>query len=568
MNSEKDTDSPHSNRKQPERHLETTVDIRNKMKTFYRISLISTSVSACFIIVMLCALWVYVKDQRLEKINRIYDSFIRQQEKEEGASLSKLSDNQASGISFTGKPIGEHISELKEETKRSISILSKEINDNIAHLLRPPAKHLKEEKGASPNNEDGKAAFERAKTLWLKGDIVTAELYFSYAISKDPDNWGYIDVYTQAILGWCKETKGDADKKTALLVLNNLEDFLRNQVHNLKLGDLIKLEKLLGSVMGTRDKLEIELEKEETDRVLAKAKDLLSQRSPDNIPSLKQFHSTLGEVHAFLKEGDLRKSEKDASDIFSSLEKRMTNIEVTRHALDLIRQVEDSLKLAEKGANPTPIHSSYVATAVTVLNQLMAYESQLEQPTAGKVRKLISRLDRVTKNLSRKRNDAILKELLEEKKKYNEFFTINPDKTCAEAIDKLTNIARLCEYRLAEITEQEFYNHVYDILNATNRAISQWKTQQLYRYEKWVVEKIKKFYETGMKKESGVKEEDDIYSKFIATFGDIDTRYLSFAAARTYTEIFDLFYKDLTDKQKIGLTAKIALIDKKKLNSF
>ena len=547
------------------------MNVSGKIKTIYRVTLISTSVSVFLIIALFSVLWMYIKDERLEKIDRMYDAFIRQQAEEKDVSPSRPADTQAPEVSFTGEAIGVQISELQEETKRSMSLLSNEINDSMTNIFKSLEKQLKKEKDAAanrPDSEVGRAAFEKAKTLWLKGDMATAELYFSYAISRVPDNWSYIDAYTQAILGWCRETKGDADKEIAILVLKNLEDFLRNQGHNLKLGDLSRLEKLLGRVIETRDTLEIKTEKKGTERALVKAGALLSQTLPDNIPRLEQFHSELSEVKAFLGKRDLKKSGQDASEIVSSLKKRMTAVERTQHALGLIRQAENLLELAEKVTDPASAQFSYVATAITLINQLMAYESQLAPPIAGNIRKLQLRLDRVTKTLSHKRNDAILRELLEEKKKIHAFFSIHHDKTCAEAIEKLTNIARLCEYRLAEINDQEISHQVYEILNATNRAISQWKTQQLHRYEKWVVEKIKAFYEKGMKKGGGSKGEDEIYNQFISTFGDIDTRYLSFATAKTYTEIFDLFYKDLTDKQKIRLTAEIALMDKKELKSF
>lgn len=566
MNSEKETTYPDPGSKQSETTDRSDIELR-RIKTMYKVSFISASVSVIFLLLLLGALWFYIKDQRLEKINRIYDAVTRR----EGEVLSsKPGDNEGAGTALSSElmEVEKQISEWREDTRRSLSTLSADINDHITDRLKSLAGDIKETKGSSTGAGTGSAAFEKAKSLWMEGDIFTAELYFRHAVEKEPENWNFVDTYSRAILAWCKGIKEDEAKKTVLPVLRNLEAFLRNQASFLQLGDLMKLKNLLGTVVQTRDRLEIDLEKQETDRALVKARGLLSRTQPADISGLERLHGELGLVKAFLRERDLDKSGGDGQNILTSLDQKIAEVEAGRQALDLVRQAEDLLNSAEKAALPVSVRTSYMTTALTVINQLMAHESQLDQGAGETVQKLMSRLQAVSGSIARKRAEAVLKELTNETDKNNAYFTVHPDRMCAEAIERLTYLARLCENRLTEINDPEASDRILEMLSRIHTAIARWKDRQLHRYEKWAVVKIRDFYETGLKEENGMKREDDLYSRFVSTFGDIDTRYLSFASARTYTEIFDLFYKELSDKQKIELTADIALMDKRELHSF
>ncbi len=138
----------------------------------------------------------------------------------------------------------------------------------------------------------------------------------------------------------------------------------------------------------------------------------------------------------------------------------------------------------------------------------------------------------------------------------------------AEAIKSLTDFIRLCSRKMADMSDSEAAGKVDEIVAETNKMITQWKTEQLRRYEEWAVTTVKKFYESYKGELGAGTDEDKVYNQLISALGGVDTRYLSIAGTRCYMEVFDLFYKELNNKHKIELTARMALKNKKSLDHF
>jgi hypothetical protein len=84
----------------------------------------------------------------------------------------------------------------------------------------------------------------------------------------------------------------------------------------------------------------------------------------------------------------------------------------------------------------------------------------------------------------------------------------------------------------------------------------------------WAIDRIQYLYNNYRNQLGTGTDEEVVYAAMIDLLGDIDTRYLSTPTMTAYNEVFQKFYAELNDKQKILLSSRITLITKTPLSNF
>jgi hypothetical protein len=530
------------------------------------------------VVVAIIVIWTFKTDQPLVKIEDIHKAYTERQQQERDPSSKKNLDGKGPQPALAERPSNQKLPESLETNNILISKLSKEIKDAVNDVwkIREEAL-LKRADGLDTDRSDkeaGRLAFSKAKELWGKGDIAGAELYFSNAMAKVPDNWEYLDTYTRAVLAWCDRRKTTQERELAIRILTDLESFLRSQAQQLKINDLEKLGKSLTDVLAKKRTLLNNMASENSKReelkiseTISKSKDLLSSSIPREPIKLNTYLSNLRDSLRILRlQGNQTNAE--VSQLIMSIEKRITDTEITQQSIVMMQQAKDLLKSAKDKQNQNLSQIYALSSAETIIKQLVILKFRLEPPFAANVDALVVQLDQVARVVSQQQRQQIWKELMEAKGKIKDLYSINPNINCAKAIKSLSDFIRLCSRKMAAISDSEAGGKVDEMVTETNQMITQWKTEQLRRYEEWAVTTVKKFYESYKGELGAGTDEEKVHNQLILALGDVDTRYLSIAGTRCYVEVFDLFYKELSAKHKIELTAKMALKNKKSLDHF
>jgi len=570
------------NQKEYKEAPEITKDERKRLKTLYWICLFSGFASLLLVIVAIMALWIYKTDKPLVKIGEMHRAYNEAQHQREETRSHQGLEGKVRKSALPEKPFGKKQSEALEINNELISRLSREIKDAVNEVWKAREEALvKHADGTDPDRSDeeaGRLAFLNAKKLWEKGDITGAELYFSNAMAKVPDNWEYLETYTQAVLAWCDRSQTNEERDLAIRILTDLESFLRSQVGHLKISDLKKLEKSFTDVLSKKQKilhlLATENSKSEELKIseaISKSKDLLSRSIPREPEKLNLYLSNLRDSLRIPRTQGTQKKD-EVSQLLRSIEKRITDAEIAQQSIVMIQQAGDLLKSVQEKQDKSLSQIYALSSAETIIKQLVTLKFRLDPPFAADVDALVTRLDQVARVVSQQRRQQVLKEIMEVKGKINDLYAINRDINrdinCDKAIKDLTDFIRLCSRKMADIPDSEMAGKVDEIVTETNKMITQWKTEQLRRYEEWAVTTVKKFYESYRNELGPGTDENKVYNQLILALGDVDTRYLSIAGARCYIEVFDLFYKELNDKHKIELTARMAIKNKKPLEDF
>ena len=558
------------NQKDYKEALEITKDERKRLKILYWICLFSGFASLLLIVIAMTVIWIFKTDRPLVKIGDIHKAYTEREQQERETSSNKNLDAEKSP---NQKP-----PESLKINNILISRLSKEIKDAVNDVWKVREEALlKRADGPDTDRSDKEAgglAFSKAKELWEKGDIAGAELYFSNAMAKVPGNWEYLDTYTRAVLAWCDRRKTTQERELAIRILTDLESFLRSQVQQLKIDDLKKLGESLTDVLAKKQTLlnnmafgNSKREERKISEAVSKSKDLLSSSIPREPEKLNLYLSNLRDSFRILRlQGTHRNV--DVSQLIRSIEKRITDTEITQQAVMMMQQAKDLLKSAEDKQNQSLSQLYALSSAETIIKQLVILKYRLEPPFATNVDALVVQLDQAARVVSQQQQQRIWKELIEAKAKIKDLYSINPDINCAKAIKNLSDFIRLCSRKMADSSHSEVAGKVDGIVMETNQMITQWKAEQLRRYDEWAVTTVKSFYESHKGELGAGTDEDKVYNQLILTLGDVDARYLSIAGTRCYVEVFDLFYKELSAKHKIELTARMALKNKKSLDHF
>ena len=580
MKIDKELNTNMDNQKEYKETIEIVKEERKRLKKLYWVGLFSGLASLLLVVVAVVALWTYKKDQPQVRIGDIHKASTEKQQERVIGSNKNL-DGKGLKAASPGKPSDQKMPESLEVDNILISRLSKEIKVAVNDAWKVREEAFLKRADSNPgqdtdrlDKEAGKLAFSKAKELWEKGHITEAELYFSNAIAKVPENWNYLDTYTRAVLAWCNRKKTTQEREQAIRILTDLESFLRSQAQRLKIDDLKKLGKSLADVSAKKQTLlsntAFENSKNEELKIseaISKSKELLSSSVPREPEKLEIYLSDLQDSYRALRlQGTQTKTE--VSQLIRSIEKRIADTELAQQSIVMMQQAKDLLKSAEDKENQNLSQLYALSAAETIIKQLIILKFRLEPSFASNVDALVVQLDQVARVVSQQQQKQIWKEIMEAKDNIKDLYVIKPDMKCAKAIKSLSDFIRLCSRKTAHISGPEADGKVDEILTETNQMITQWKTEQLRRYEEWAVKTVRNFYESYKGELGPGTDEDKIYNQLIATLGDVDTRYLSIPGTRCYVEVFDLFYKELNAKRKIELTARMALKNKKSLDYF
>lgn len=531
-----------------------------KINTIYRLSLISTIISIVLIVVALVLMLGFLKNKNNKKI-KMPEAVNTSQQKIGGDEKEEL----------TSAELTAKISELANKNSRSVELLSNNLKDIEASLKtqKPIDESIKVKQAEDKTDgKAAKAAFDKARSLWSKGDIHGAEIYFSYAIAKDPNNPNYLEGYSKTAIDWCRQRKTTEDKQTAIFLLENLGEFLRSHSSDLDIKHLNRIQKLLKILRNEKEELLAGLKQGRYQNSINKSETLLSRPMPRDLNGLENYYIEVSEALENISNISLQAPDSKTESISLLLDKKINEIESIRDAFILIEQAKDLLKVNITGLKVNSAQSAYLMRAIDTVDRLISFKSIDIKLIVKEIDDLVPRLDNQIQTLNKRMGKKILHELTRSKEKIEGLYSISPEQKCNDAIATLTDFLRVCEYRISEINDRGIFNKAQGIIDTTNNAIAQWRGQQILYYEKWVMGKVKEFYQS-QKDNNGIGgDKDELYNRFISVYGDIDTRYLSMAGARAYNEVFEFFYKELNKDQKIELTAKIAVGEKKRLGDF
>ena len=142
------------------------------------------------------------------------------------------------------------------------------------------------------------------------------------------------------------------------------------------------------------------------------------------------------------------------------------------------------------------------------------------------------------------------------------YMTVNAYINSNEALKALGAFQRFVSINAMEVNDKAYL----DLINAWNTKIGEafwsWQKAQGLRYDGWALNKLEVFH-NKYKGQLGFRTDTHkIYDALLRDLGDIDSRLLSPMANRAYSEVFELFFKELNDAQKIKLPSQMAVAEK------
>ncbi len=407
---------------------------------------------------------------------------------------------------------------------------------------------------------DSEEAFIKAESLLKKGDLATAGLYFNNGISQYPGNWEKIYRYQQNIINYCQQLIVSSKYETVFHILSDMDIFMRSQALHISVSDIEKLQLVLVDI--------------------AKLKQSVVEKVNFAGSNEKNITVLVKQAEQFINKAKLEPIQSDfiiyyltsADSIISQLVLSAPEIAKSQVA-KLSNQLEQAKqKIANQQSEIVwnKIHKAYAELEINKVGKIKNDIVQLTKTKQALVehrKKLIAKSSEKLKMLADKMFVDI-EQIKIDLKKMNLKVKNNGFIKAKNAIKELITFRQFLVGNMNKISSVEFLEKIQILAQEVNNAIIKWQQIQSRRYEKWAINRIIIFYDS-YKNELGINsDENKMYNGIITLLGDIDIRYLSSPAQTAYNEAFQKFYVELRDNQKIPLSAKMTLMNKKLLSDF
>ncbi len=424
-------------------------------------------------------------------------------------------------------------------------------------------------------------AFEKAANLLKQGDLATAGLYFSHAISQESGNWKQIQRYQQSVWNYCRHLIDEGNHEIAMNVLADMKTFIRTRSIYVPIQDIEKLQQILANISEFRqsiiDKLTQKNQLETTQFVktlLTKSNKLLAKNPSqsnkinsqifllnENLFALRSFDGSVTKQNPKINQQIAQLETKIAT-----FEQKLANIQENQTVSILVKQANQFIDKAKKEPENSDFILYYLTSAEAIIRQLV-----LVAPNIGTIKKQIAQLsqqlEQAKQEIANHQSEIIWNEINQAHKEVG-IDKIDKHTKAQEAIEKLTQFRQIIAEKSNNLSSMEVLERVQTLMQNVNTNITNWQTKQIRRYEQWTIKKITTFYNRYYSELGIGTDEQIVYSGIIRNLGDIDIRYLSAPAQTAYNEAFQKFYAELNDEQKIPLSAKMTLMAKKPLSDF
>lgn len=434
------------------------------------------------------------------------------------------------------------------------------------------------------NRQESKAeqAFTKAEALLKQGDLVNAGLYFSNGISQEPGNWAKINRYQQSVLDYCQRRVDNGDYEMAFNVLSDMNSFMRNQALYLPVQDIDKLQQVLANITKLKEsivaKMKLATQNEMSQFVknlLAKSDKLVTQslvvdssnQTVSHIEALKEILFALQSLDANVVKQTPAKIAQQITQLESTIatfEQHLATIQVANTVSTLAQQATQFIDNAKNESVQSDFILYYLTSAESIIRQLVLVAPNKEM-VKTQIATLSKHLEQAKQKIAKRQSETIWHEIEQAFEPIKKFET---GIKAQEAIEQLLQFRQLLAEKANKLSSVEVLEKAQAWMGRVNTNIADWQAKQTHKYEQWAVSQITNFYDNYQDELGAGTDEDRIYSGMIISLGKIDIRYLSTPAQTAYNEAFQKFYAELNDEQKIPLSAKMALMDKKPLSDF
>jgi len=427
-------------------------------------------------------------------------------------------------------------------------------------------------------------AFVKGEALLKQGNMTHAGLYFSNGMSQEPGNWEKIRRYQQTVLDYCQQLIDNGNYQTALNVLDEMEVFIRSQALYVPVQDIDKLQQALIGIAQTKQTVTekmIAANHSETAQLIKELLDqsdeLLAYQPPNGQPELiTQHQESLRNLlfswqsvdFSVLTEKDREYSE--ISDKMTQLENAITTIDqqqataqATKTVVALVHRAEQFLEKAAAESAQSNLTLYYLSSVDSIIRQLVLLVPEVETAIT-QLSTLSMQLEQTKETIAKRQSQLVWDEI----EQTVEQSKIPENSTAQEAIEQFTKLRQFISEKFAQLSSVEFVEKAQALSEKVNSQLTDWQHQQLHQYERWAIARLNEFYNEYQNELGMRSDEDKIYAGLINYLGNIDNRYLSSPAQRAYNEVFQKFYVELRDDQKIPLSSQMSLMNKKPLSNF
>ena len=426
-------------------------------------------------------------------------------------------------------------------------------------------------------------AFAKAEALLKQGDLPNAGLYFSNGISQEPGNWAKINRYQQNVLDYCRQRIDNGDYEMAFNVLGDMNTFMRTQALYVPVQDIDKLQEALTDIAQLKqsivDKITQASQTETTQFVktlLSQGDELLAQNfaaadKPDKItPHVEALKENLFALQSL--DANVVK-QKESSQItlqitqlentIASLEQQLATAQAANTISILAQQATQFIDNAKKEPAQSDFVLYYLTSAESIIRQLVLVAPNLEMAKT-QIATLSEQLDQAKQEIAKRQSERVWHEIEQAVGQLE----IDKNTKAQETIEQLLQFRQLLAEKASKLSSIEVLEKAQAMMKEINNEIADLRSAQTRAYERWAINKITTFYNRYQDELGAGTDEDRVYSGIIQFLGKIDMRYLSTPAQTAYNEAFQKFYGELHDEQKIPISSKMTLMDKKPLSDF
>lgn len=432
----------------------------------------------------------------------------------------------------------------------------------------------------SPVNLD--AILAQADELVKQGQLGKAALYFSNALSQFPGDWNVIEHYQQTILEYCQQLHQQGDDETVLNILADMDVFIRTQATSVNVQTLDQLATTLASIADFRNTVTAAKMAQDRDKnsqfvksLLISSEQLFQQTPTQTVFSVTHYLDQLKDNLLTLQAIDNSAlPAKELSAVNSKIEQlNKTIADFEQQLMALQKQaivsslVEQTRTLIHKAQNEPPnshLILYYLTLTDSLINQLVLSAPDTQEMKT-QIAQFSKELDLVKANLAKAQSQIIWEKI---EKSAAEQLNLAKDTKAQDVIVKLVRLRQSLAEKSSSLTSLEFLEKVRALREKIANTLAEWQNQQVYLYNVWAIDKIQSLYK-NYKNQLGVgTDEEIVYAAMIDSLGNIDTRYLATATMTAYNEVFQKFYAELNDQQKIKLSSQMTLGTKTPLSNF
>ncbi|WP_243438986.1 hypothetical protein [Fundidesulfovibrio soli] len=419
--------------------------------------------------------------------------------------------------------------------------------------------------------EQSRRGLEKAKKYLEKDDLANAGLFFSNALANSSQKIEIISGYTDAVVRWQERQRADGGSKNAgAFLITDMITLLNMQVVYVTppempalmeaMTKLEQLEQVPRASGESPPSLPID------EALVAKIDALLQTTVPTAPDTLEQQERELGDLIAGL--GTFNNT-GHVADLLSRLEEKRQNIRKLSETYSVCNRAKDFLKKAEQGEPGSDFTAYYVSAAESILRQIIPLQDDLTGFDQSVSVQLSAELDRVSKVIIRKKSEKEFDKVDALYQKVKKFESISASYKCQEAIDALTGFLNEAQPTLVAIADPDVGRRAREFITQNGALLKNWGGEQQNRYDRWALKEISDLYgETKQYIGKISSDNDRINSALRRYIDDIDTRLLSPTVSRAYSEVYELFVRELKDEQKIELAKHFAVSSKKSLMNF